>query len=164
MIYNLDAEINISFDFDYEKVYHDVVDTVLEFFKCPYDIEVSLLLVDNESIREINKDTRDIDSATDVLSFPYVDLDIAGKFDSIDESSDCFEPDSGELILGDIVISVDKVISQAEEFGHSELREFAFLICHSMLHLIGFDHMEDTEREEMEEYQNKIMSLLNILR
>lgn len=164
MIYNLDSEVDIKFDFDYETIYQNVVDAVLDYFECPYDCEVSLLLVDNNSIQDINRDTRNIDRATDVLSFPCIELDEAGNFEYVDEQLDCFEPDSGELVLGDIVISIDKVREQAKEFGHSELREYAFLICHSMLHLLGFDHMKDDERKEMEEYQNKIMTLLNILR
>ena len=65
--------------------------------------------------------------------------------------ADCFDFESGELILGDIIISADKVSEQAKEFGHSELREFAFLTAHSMLHLCGYDHMEETEAAEMEQ-------------
>lgn len=162
MIYNLESEVEINLDFDYEKTFHDVVDCVVDLFECEYDCEVNLLLVNNESIREINNDTRGIDNPTDVLSFPNLDFIEAGSFNDIDETDDIFEPDSGELILGDIVISLEKVHEQALQFGHSERREFAFLIAHSMLHLIGFDHMEDTEREEMEEYQRKIMDILKI--
>lgn len=164
MIYNLDSEIDVTLAFDYEKIYKDVVDAVLNYFNCPYDYEISLLLVDNDSIRAINNETREIDSATDVLSFPNIEFKVPGNFDNIDEFDDIFEPDSGELILGDIVISLGKLIAQAKEYGHSELREYAFLICHSMLHLIGFDHMEENERNEMEKYQNEIMNILNILR
>lgn len=164
MIYNFDTEVNIDFDFDYEDIYKRVVNSVVEHFNCPYDIEVSLLLVDNESIKEINNETRNINNATDVLSFPNIEFSEPGDFSKIDELDDVFEPDSGELIIGDIVISQDKVKSQALEYGHSELREYAFLICHSMLHLIGFDHMEEDERKVMEGYQSEIMGILNILR
>lgn len=164
MNYYLDKEIDVKFDFDYDKIYKDVVDAVLEYFECPYDYQVSLLLVDNDSIKLINSENRGIDNATDVLSFPNIEWSLAGKFDSIDEEEDYFDPDSGELILGDIVISVDKVKSQAEEYGHSELREYAFLICHSMLHLLGFDHIAEEDRKIMEEYQAIIMKELNILR
>lgn len=164
MNYYLDKEIDVKFDFDYGKIYKDVVDAVLEYFECPYDYQVSLLLVDNDSIKIINSENRGIDNATDVLSFPNIEWSLAGKFDSIDEDEDYFDPDSGELILGDIVISVDKVKSQAEEYGHSELREYAFLICHSMLHLLGFDHIAEEDRKIMEEYQSIIMKELNILR
>ena len=164
MIYNIDSEVNIDFDFDYESVFKNVVDAVIDNFDCPYDCEVNLLLVDNESIQVINNDTRGIDKATDVLSFPNIELEEAGCFSKLDESDDCFEPDSGELILGDIVISIEKVCEQANEYGHSRLREYAFLICHSMLHLIGFDHIEDDDRVIMEKYQTIMMDRLNILR
>jgi len=164
MIYNIEKEVEIELDFDYEKVFKDVVDSVLDYFDCPYDCEVSLLLVDNEAIHDINKSTRGIDCATDVLSFPNIEFDMAGKFNLIDETDDLFEPDSGELILGEIVLSLEKVISQAEEYGHSILREYAFLICHSMLHLSGFDHIIDEDRIDMESKQEDIMNILNIKR
>lgn len=164
MTYNIDLEVEFNTDFDYEDVYHRVVDTVLDKYDCPYECEVSLILMDNDSIHEINKVSRGIDSETDVLSFPNLSFTIPGNFDSFEDSIDCYEPDSGELLLGDIVISVDRVISQANEFGHSVLREYAFLIVHSMLHLIGYDHMEEDERVEMEKQQTEIMNTLGINR
>ena len=75
-----------------------------------------------------------------------------------------FDPESGELTLGDIVISKEKVLTQAEEYGHSPMREYAFLIAHSVLHLTGYDHMEDEERQVMEQKQREIMERLDILR
>ena len=164
MIYNFESETEVKFDFDYIDVYKRICDTVMDYFSCPYDSEVSLLLVDNESIKEINKQTRNIDSATDVLSFPNVEYNTPGDLSDLDETGDYFEPDTGELILGDIVLSQDRVFSQADEYGHSVLREYAFLITHSMLHLFGFDHMVDDERMVMEEKQKEIMSILGILR
>lgn len=164
MIYNFESETEVKFDFDYIDVYKRICDTVMDYFSCPYDSEVSLLLVDNESIKEINKQTRNIDSATDVLSFPNVEYNTPGDLSDLDETGDYFEPDTGELILGDIVLSQDRVFSQADEYGHSVLREYAFLITHSMLHLFGFDHMVDDERAVMEEKQKEIMSILGILR
>lgn len=164
MTYFLEKEIDVKLDFDFEKVYRDVVNTVINYFDCPYDCEVSLLLVDNDSIRDINLNTRGIDHATDVLSFPNLEYELPGDFSLVDEMDDLFEPDTGELILGDIVLSVEKVIEQAEEYGHSVLREYAFLICHSMLHLCGFDHIDEEDRLVMEEKQKDIMSILNILR
>lgn len=165
MIYNFDSEVDITFDFDFEKVYRDVVDAVLDYFKCPYDYEISLLIVGDDEIRQINNDMRGIDKATDVLSFPNIDLSSdPGNFGIIDETDDIFEPDSGELILGDIVLSNNKIIEQSNEFGHSQLREYAFLIAHSMLHLIGFDHIEESDRIEMEKYQDIIMNILDIKR
>ncbi len=77
---------------------------------------------------------------------------------------DCFDPDSGELILGDIIISVEKVEEQAQEYGHSELREFAFLVAHSMFHLCGYDHMEANEAAVMEQKQEAVLTQLGITR
>ena len=113
----------------------------------------------------MNKRTREIDKETDVLSFPNVDFEIPGIFD-IDESreADYFDPESGELFLGDIMISADKVIEQANEYGHSQKREFAFLIAHSMLHLCGYDHLEPNEAEIMETKQDQILAKLGITR
>ena len=88
----------------------------------------------------------------------------AGSFSFLEDALEYFNPESGELMLGDIVISKEKVVSQAEEYGHSLLREYAFLIAHSMLHLFGYDHMEEVERKEMEMHQKKIMELVNITR
>ncbi|WP_337411940.1 rRNA maturation RNase YbeY, partial [[Ruminococcus] torques] len=113
---------------------------------------------------EINRMQRQIDRATDVLSFPMADYETPGDFSHLDEDAGLFHPDTGELMLGDIVISVDKVFEQAEEYGHSLLREYAFLIAHSMLHLFGYDHMEEVERKELEMHQKKIMELVNITR
>ena len=142
-----------------------VIEAGLDIVDCPYDAQVSLLITDDEGIREMNRQFRQIDAPTDVLSFPLQEFPAPGDFSQIDEEgSDEFDPDSGELLLGDIVINKDRVISQAEEYGHSLKREYAFLIAHSILHLTGFDHMEDEEREQMEEYQRRIMDAVGILR
>ena len=122
-------------------------------------------MTDNEGIHIINKEYRDIDRATDVLSFPMLSYETPGDFSFLmDENDDDFNPDTGEANLGDIIISVDKVREQAEEYGHSELREFAFLITHSMLHLFGYDHMEPEEAEVMENKQRQILDELSITR
>lgn len=141
-----------------------VAAAALDYVGCPYDATVNLLLTMNEEIREMNKNFRKIDLATDVLSFPMVDYDMAGDFSLLEEAEEYFDPDSGELLLGDIVISKEKVIAQAEEYGHSQEREFAFLIAHSMLHLFGYDHMEEKERMEMEQMQKEILDKLCIRR
>ena len=141
-----------------------VINAALDYIGCPYEAEVNLLLTMNDEIQEMNRDFREIDRATDVLSFPMIDYDVAGEFDFLEEMDECFHPDTGELMLGDIVISKEKVISQAEEYGHSIKREYAFLIAHSMLHLFGFDHMEEDERKEMEQMQKEILDQLQITR
>lgn len=165
MTFYAENETSREFDFDWEAVYRQVALAVLDSEECPYETEVNLLLTDNDGIHEFNKETRNIDAPTDVLSFPNVEYDIPGNFDVIEEQeADCFEPDSGELILGDIIISADKVQSQALEYGHSEKREFAFLVAHSMLHLCGYDHMTPEEEQEMINKQEMILNNLGITR
>ena len=132
---------------------------------CPYEATVSLLITDNEEIRRINSEQRGIDSATDVLSFPMTQYEIPGDFDFLEEEGvDCFDPESGELMLGDIVISADKVLEQADKYGHSIKREYAFLITHSILHLIGYDHMTPEDAAQMETLQDEILTKMNITR
>ena len=108
---------------------------------------------------------RNIDRETDVLSFPNVPFELPSDFSVAEEmEADCFQPDSGELILGDIILSCDRILEQAESFGHSIRREYAFLIAHSMLHLCGYDHMEPDEASVMEEKQNHVLDRLGITR
>lgn len=140
------------------------MEAALDYEECPYEAEVNLLLTMNEEIREMNARFREIDRATDVLSFPMVDYNEPGNFEFLEEADEYFHPESGELMLGDIVISKEKVLSQAEEYGHSPKREYAFLIAHSMLHLMGYDHMEEEERICMETRQNEILERLGITR
>lgn len=105
-----------------------------------------------------NKEYRQVDAPTDVLSFPMVDYEKPSDFDHVEDAvEDYFNPETGELMLGDIVISVDKVEEQAEKYGHSQTRELAFLVAHSMLHLCGYDHMVDEERLVMEDRQRQIL-------
>ncbi len=146
------------------EIAEEVIETALDLTGCPYEAEVSLLLTMDAQIREMNTQFRGIERATDVLSFPMVEYPLPGEFGFLEENEGYFNPESGELSLGDIVISKEKVISQAEEYGHSVLREYAFLIVHSVLHLAGYDHMEEDERREMETKQDEIMKRLDILR
>ena len=154
----------VTLPLDCEKTGRVAVETALDILGCPYEAEVSLLLTTNEEIHRMNLEFRDVDRPTDVLSFPMIDFAVPGNFDGLEEREGCFDPETGELSLGDIVISKEKVLSQAEAYGHSVLREYAFLIVHSVLHLTGYDHMEPSERSVMEEQQRRIMEALNILR
>ncbi len=161
----IETEGEAALPFDAEKTAALVTEAALEYIGCPYEAEIDLLLTHDPQIREMNREYRGIDRATDVLSFPLLDLEQPGDFSGLDEETgDAFHPETGELMLGDIVISVDRVLAQAEEYGHSVKREYAFLIAHSMLHLFGFDHMEEKEREVMEQKQRDIMAKINILR
>lgn len=160
----LEEEGEIRLPFDIKETAEQVIEAALDYEGCPYEAEVSLLLTTNEEIREMNRDHRGIDAPTDVLSFPMLEYEKPGDFDGLEEQPDAFHPDTGELMLGDIVISKDKVISQAEAYGHSQKREYAFLIAHSMLHLFGYDHMVEDERIVMEQKQREIMEKIQILR
>ena len=165
MSFFLEEEVEVDFDFDYRQIAEKVINYCIEREKFPYEAEINLTLTDNEGIHIINKEYRDIDRATDVLSFPMLSYETPGDFSFLmDENDDDFNPDTGEAILGDIIISVDKVREQAEEYGHSELREFAFLITHSMLQLFGYDHMEPEEAKVMEDKQRQILDELSITR
>lgn len=165
MSFILEEEVKVPFDFDYASLAEKVVNACLDYAKFPYEAEVNLTLTDNEGIHTINKEFRQIDRPTDVLSFPMLSYEVPGDFAFLDEE-DCedFNPDTGEALLGDIVISVEKVLEQAESFGHSIEREYAFLITHSMLHLFGYDHMTEEEASVMEGKQKEILNELNILR
>ncbi len=154
-----------GFSFHYRVLAERVIQAALDAEGFPFEAEVSVLLTDNEKIRHINGKTRGIDAVTDVLSFPMLDFAAPADFSFPEaEWEDFTDPDTGEIALGDIVLSVDKVKEQAQEYGHSEKREYAFLLTHSMLHLLGYDHMEEEERFLMEAHQRTILAALNIER
>ena len=149
--------------FDCRKLAEKVIAEAVDYEQCPYETEVNLLLTMNEEIREMNRQFREIDRATDVLSFPMVDYGTPGDFEFLEEDDSYFHPESGELMLGDIVISKEKVTAQAEEYGHTEEREFAFLVAHSMLHLFGYDHMEGDEGMGFYGYAFEVYAIALIL-
>lgn len=158
-------EIGADFEFNCEEEAKKIIDEALDYLNCEYEVQVNLTLTDNEGIHVLNKEYRDIDRPTDVLSFPLVDFEEPNDFRNIEDyAEDYFDLDTGELMLGDIVISVEKVKEQAAEYGHSVLREYDFLIVHSILHLFGYDHMVDDERIVMEEKQKEILERAGITR
>ncbi len=160
-----DEGIACDFLFDVGAAVRQVAEAVLSEEGCPYEVCVNVLLTDNAGIREMNRQYREIDSATDVLSFPNLDFRREGVFEIPKErEADYFDPDTDELVLGDIIISVDKVREQAAHYGHSEKREFAFLVAHSMFHLCGYDHMEEAEADRMEKKQEAVLNRLGITR
>ena len=151
--------------FDYQKTAEAVVSRVLSDCSCPYDAEVNILLTGLSEIEDINNQMRGIKNPTDVLSFPMHEYDVPADFDEIDpDSFDDFNPESGSLLLGDIVLCLPRIKSQAEEYGHSTMREYAFLIAHSVLHLIGYDHMTEEDAEDMFRKQDEVLSELGITR
>lgn len=165
MTIHLDYEASAKLDFDYEDIVKKVVWECIEYEACPYEVEISIIFTDDEEIKKINREYRGLDSPTDVLSFPAIEYKSAGDFSSIeDASSYYFNLETGELILGDIVISVERAIRQAKDFGHSVIREIGFLTAHSMFHLMGYDHMTDEDRLIMEEKQRDLLNNLKIFR
>lgn len=154
-----------DFPFEVQALTEKVAKAVLEAEQCPYETCINLLVTDNEGIREYNRQYREIDRETDVLSFPNLDYAEPGQFEiPADREADYFDPESGELVLGDIIISRDRVLEQAESYGHSKEREFAFLTAHSMFHLCGYDHMTEEDAAVMERKQEAVLTGLGITR
>ena len=166
MTFYVENEVDADFGFDIEELAKNVADTVLDMEGCAADIEVGLTITDSKGIHELNKEFRGIDSPTDVLSFPNVSYENAGDFSVLlgEQLVDLLDPDTGKIMFGDIVINEDRVRSQAEDYGHSVKREFAFLVAHSMLHLCGYDHMEEEEAKVMEKKQEDVLGKLGITR
>lgn len=157
-LYTDDNQNKISVDDEIENLVKSVIQKALEYEGIDEKCEINLMFVDNEQIRQINNEQRNIDSATDVLSFPMLN---AKNGEITVSDADYFE---GYLILGDIVISLERASEQAEEFGHSFLREVGFLTCHSVLHLLGYDHETDDDRAIMRKKEEEVLSLLELTR
>lgn len=134
--------------------------TSLKYMEFRTDVEISVMLTDNDGIRTLNNMHRNIDSATDVLSFPMFEYDEDGNI--IEDYAEFNE--MGELCLGDIVISLERAQEQAQEYGHTFDREVGFLTVHSMLHLLGYDHMTPEDEEEMFGYQREILNETGLVR
>lgn len=160
-------EAKYVFPFDARREASRVLHKALKIHNCPFETEISLVIVSKDVIQETNKEYRGIDKVTDVLSFPGVYFKTPDDFDALYEDGadiSYFDQESGNLMLGDIMICADKICEQAQEYQHSLLREYAFLICHSVLHLLGYDHITAEERKVMEEKQSEIMNALGIQR
>ena len=164
MTLNIEMEYETPLEFDWEDIARKVTEAALDYEHCPYETEVNLVLTGNEEIQRTNREFRDIDRITDVLSFPMLDFDAPGDFSHAEEDDSCFHPDTGELLLGDIMICIPRMQEQAQSYGHGQIREFAFLIAHSMLHLMGYDHMTPEEAAVMEKKQAEILENLGITR
>lgn len=161
----LENETEIDIGIEYEQTAREIIIAVLKYLQCPYECEVNILLTDDKGIQEMNRQMRDLDAPTDVLSFPAVEFIKAGDFSIAEQDVAAhFDVNSGELLLGDIMISLQRLQKQAKEYNHSVKREYAFLITHSMLHLSGFDHMMEEERVEMEQMQEEILQSIGYTR
>lgn len=158
----IDYETDRELDVDYTGLAELVAGEILKMENCPYEVSVNLILTDNEEIKNVNSQFRSVGAPTDVLSFPMVPFPSPADYSFVDGQDIYFDLDTGELLLGDVMISVDKVYSQAEEYGHSREREFSFLFAHSILHLLGYDHMEPEEAAVMEKKQSDALKELGI--
>lgn len=144
----IDNRTNFELTDEIKKTLEKVCLKSLQYEEFNEDCEISLSIVTNDEIHDINKQFRNIDSPTDVLSFPQL---------TFEEGEEADVNENGEIVLGDIIISIDRAKEQAEEYGHSLKRELAFLSVHSMLHLMGYDHMVPEEEEDMFRRQKEIL-------
>lgn len=150
---------------DLQDFFQKVLDTTLEYLNLEIEVEVSLLLTDNEEIQDLNREYRGIDNATDVLSFPMLDLDPSDREAWLEELNGSISTDDQQAILGDIVISVEKAEEQAQEYGHGLKRELGFLMIHGVLHLLGYDHEKGLREERtMNTIQEAVLKELNLPR
>jgi metalloprotein, YbeY family len=153
----IEKKENIIMHMHYKKLIAEMVEAVLRYENCPFECEVSVIITDDNGIRKYNNEYRGLDKSTDVLSFPLINYSSPADFKDFDKKSLLFNPENKALMLGDIIISAEHVISQALEYNHSQKRELAFLVTHSMLHLLGYDHINEAEREIMEKKQKIIL-------
>ncbi len=158
----IEKETDIALKCDAEAVIRRVAAQALASEGFPEEMEVNVLLTDDDSIREINLSEREIDAATDVLSFPMIEYEEPGDTEALENAD--IDPETEAMILGDIVISLEHVIAQAAEYNHSQRRELGFLTAHSMLHLMGYDHMTEDMRADMEARQDQILAACGIPR
>lgn len=150
----------VAVDKAIETMVEKVVESVLNYEECEEEYEVSISFVDNEEMRSLNSEYRGIDTETDVLSFPMLEFS-EEEFEEEDEDAEYIDE---EIALGDIVISMEKALEQSEEYGHSFNRELAFLLVHGMLHLLGYDHEDETAEKEMFDKQETILKEMNLIR
>lgn len=163
MTFYVDNETSYVINESLKKKLEQIIKAVTDSEKFDYPFEVNLLITDNEGIKEYNTNYRKIEKETDVISFPNLDFEKAACYDALESEYaqiNYYNLDTEEVVLGDIIISHEKVTSQAKEYGHSESRELCFLIAHSMLHLLGYDHMEKEEAIVMESKQKAILDNL----
>lgn len=166
MIYVDDRQNVLEVSDEFTEKLKNVIVFALKEENVDIECEVSLVFVDNNEIREINNDTRGINRITDVLSFPMLDYEEKKVFKEMYLNYK-FAPsdfDGDELVLGDIVLSLEKALEQSREYNHSYEREAAYLVVHSVLHLLGYDHMDEDDKNIMRSREEDILDKLNITR
>ncbi|AKA70648.1 rRNA maturation RNase YbeY [Clostridium scatologenes] len=166
MIFIDNRQSKIEVSDEIEKNIVNIIEYALREEKVNIPCEVSIIFVDNEKIKEINKENRNIDKVTDVLSFPMLDYEKGKVFKDIykDFNFSHVDLDEGSLVLGDIVLSLEKASEQSLEFNHSFIREVIYLTIHSVLHLLGYDHMEEDEKSVMRKREEQILEKFHLTR
>ncbi len=161
----IELQTSLKFPFNPRIQAKKIIEAALDFLKVPYEAQLDVCIADKDYVAGLNKRFRNIDSTTDCLSFPMVDYDAPLDFSYVENDPGAYlDPETGAIMLGDIVICAEKVFEQADEYGHASLREFDFLVLHSLLHLLGYDHVDDTERAVMEKIQKEILERAGIKR
>ena len=162
MTVTVEYEAEEKLDLPYEEIIKNVIEESLDYVECPYDAEVNVLLTDNAGIHQINLDMRGIDNPTDVLSFPMFQL-TPGAPPTLDDVE--ADPGTGLVPLGDMVLSLERAEAQGAEYGHGAEREAAYLAVHSVLHLLGYDHLDEGPmKAQMREREEAILAALGITR
>lgn len=166
MIYTDNRQEKIEVTEELVKELEHTIEFTLKEEEVNIPFEISLLFVDNDEIREINNETRNVDKETDVLSFPMLDYPKDRVFKDVYKNYEFDETymDGEELVLGDIVLSLEKALEQSNEYNHSFKREASYLVVHSVLHLLGYDHMEEDEKKVMRKREEDILGQLDIKR
>ena len=166
MLYTDNRQNKIEVNEELINIINEVCEKALKAEEVNIPYQISLLFVDNEEIRDINRETRGIDKATDVLSFPMLDYPKDKVFKEVYKETKFNEIylDGEELVLGDMVLSLERANEQSIEYNHSFNREVCYLVVHSILHLLGYDHMEDEEKKRMRKREEEILGDLNITR
>ena len=166
MLYTDNRQNSIEVTDDLINIINEVCDVVLKDEEVTIPYQISLLFVDNNEIREINNETRGIDKVTDVLSFPMLDYPENMVFKNVYKNKKFNEIylDGEELVLGDMVLSLERAKEQSIEYNHSFEREVCYLVVHSILHLLGYDHMNDEDKAKMRTREEEILGKLNIKR
>lgn len=166
MIFIDNRQNKIEVTEDIEKIVTNTIEYTLQYENVSMKNEVSVAFMDNEQIRKFNKEYRNIDRATDVLSFPMLDYPKGKTFREIytNFNFDISYFDDSRLVLGDIALSLERAKEQSIEYNHSFIREVAYLTIHSVLHLLGYDHIDEDDKVIMRAREEEILESLNILR
>ena len=166
MLYTENNQNKIEVTEEFINKISNVCDFALKEEGVDVDYQISLLFVDNSEIREINNETRGIDRETDVLSFPMLDFEENKVYKDmyLDFEFDETFKDGNEVVLGDMVLSLEKALEQSKDYGHSYEREVSYLVVHSILHLLGYDHMVEEDKNKMRKREEEILNKLDIRR